>query len=289
MFECIFWNTKGTLILLARSLYLLGCVVYVALLLRMANDVEENPGPTLYDIVDPCKTICADFSQSSARKFGQNAGKQCVAMSLTAIVQTQVKNMTTWDSSFLNKILCIGNNLYTCIHNSVNKDFLLLSDVPEMVSVDNKVYCLQYSASFSGDVFKIFDDEPFYTLKTALNKIFSPTELNYQHCLLTIDCNTVAIFMISEGKFKIFDSHSRDLHGIPDPFGRCVLIHVESLDNLSSFFQNTYPPNITIPFEVKGVKSSLLNTVTEHDTGHDIRQNKILDQREIQLEKRRQR
>ena len=94
--------------------------------------------------------------------------------------------------------------------------------------------------------------------------------------------------MISEGKFKIFDSHSRDLYGIPDPFGKCVLIHVESLDNLSSFFQNTYPPNITIPFEVKGIKSSLLNTVTEHDT-HDIRQNKILDQGEIQLEKRRQR
>ena len=26
------------------------------------------------------------------------------------------------------------------------------------------------------------------SLKTALDKIFSPTELNYQHCLLTIDC-----------------------------------------------------------------------------------------------------
>ena len=287
-FECVFWNRKGTLIVLARSLYLLGCVVYVALLLRMANDVEENPGPTLYDIVDPSKTICADFSQSNARKFGRNAGKQCVAMSLTAIVETQVKNMTTWDTSFLNKILCIGNNLYTCIHNSINKDYLLLSDVPEMVSVDNKVYCLQYSASFSGDVFKIFDDEPFYTLKTALNKIFSPTELNYQQCLLTIDCSTVAICMISEGTFKIFDSHSKDLYGIPDPFGKSVLIHVESLDNLSSFFQNTYPPNITIPFEVKGIKSSLLNTVTECDN-HDIRHNKILDHREIQLGKRRQR
>ena len=111
-FECMFWNTKETLIVLARSLYLFGCVVYVALLLRMANDVEENPGPTLYDIVDPCKTVCADFSQSNARTFGRNACKQCVAMSLTAIVQTQVKNMTTWDSSFLNKILCIRNYLY---------------------------------------------------------------------------------------------------------------------------------------------------------------------------------
>ena len=235
-FESIFCHTKASLFAIARNLYLLGCIIYVALLLRMANDVEENPGPTLYDIVDPSKTISADFSPSNARKFRQNAGKQCVAMSLTAIVQTQIKDITTWDSSFLNKILCIGNNLYTYIHNSIGKDYLLLSDVPEMVSVDNKVYCLQYSVSFSGDVFKIFGNEPFYILKTALNEIFSPTELNYRHCLLTIDCNTVAICMIFEGTFKIFDSHSRDLYGIPDPFGKCVLIYVENLENLSSFF-----------------------------------------------------
>ena len=144
-----------------------------------------------------------------------------------------------------------------------------------MVSVHNKVYCLEYSESFSGDVFKLSDDEPFYTLKTALNKIFSPTELNYQHCLLTIDCHTVAICMTSERTFKIFDSHSRDLYGIPDPFGKCVLIHVQALDNLSIFFQNTYPPNITTPFEVKGVTSSLLNTFPEHDN-HSVSQNNIL-------------
>ena len=64
-----------------------------------------------------------------------------------AIVQMQIKDITTWDSSFLNKILCIGNNLYTYIHNSIGKDYLLLSDVPEMVSVDDKVYCLKYSVS----------------------------------------------------------------------------------------------------------------------------------------------
>ena len=93
--------------------------------------------------------------------------------------------------------------------------------------------------------------------------------------------------MISEGTFRIFDSHSRDLYGIPDPFGKCVLIHVKRLDDLSIFFQNTNPPNTTTSFEVKGVKSSLLNTVTEHEN-HNIRQNQILDKREIQLEKRRQ-
>ena len=53
--------------------------VYVALLLRMANDVEENPGPTIY-VVDPSKTICADFGQGNTKNFNQNAGKQCVVM-----------------------------------------------------------------------------------------------------------------------------------------------------------------------------------------------------------------
>ena len=45
-FKDIVWNTRATLFVLALSLYLLGCIVYLSLLLRMANDVEENPGPT---------------------------------------------------------------------------------------------------------------------------------------------------------------------------------------------------------------------------------------------------
>ena len=200
--KVIFWNTRAALEVFTCSIF--GSIVYVPLLLRMANDVEENPGPTLYEIVDPSKTICADFSQSNTRKFRQNAGKQCVAMSLTAIVQTHVKDIATWDLSFLNKTLCVGNNLYTYTNNLIGKDYLLLTDVLDMLSIENKVYRLQYSQSFSGYLFKLSDDEPFFTLRTALNKIFSPTELNYQHGLLTIDCNTVAICMISEGTFKIF-------------------------------------------------------------------------------------
>ena len=35
----------------------------------MANDVEENPGPTLFGIVDPTRTICAEFSQANARNL----------------------------------------------------------------------------------------------------------------------------------------------------------------------------------------------------------------------------
>ena len=35
---------------------------YIPLLIRQANDVEENPGPTIFDVIEPTRTICADYS-----------------------------------------------------------------------------------------------------------------------------------------------------------------------------------------------------------------------------------
>ena len=34
--------------------------IYNQLIIRQANDVEENPGPTIFDIIDPTTTVCAD-------------------------------------------------------------------------------------------------------------------------------------------------------------------------------------------------------------------------------------
>ena len=36
--------------------------VYIPLLMRQANDVEENPGPTIFDIIDPTTTVSAGSS-----------------------------------------------------------------------------------------------------------------------------------------------------------------------------------------------------------------------------------
>jgi hypothetical protein len=155
----------------------------------MANDVEENPGPTVYDVVDPSQTICADFSQGNTGKFRENAGKQCVAMCLTAVLHNQQKNIAEWDSSFLNVILCAGNGLYSCISSSINKPFLLLTNLPEMVSIFDKIYYLQYSNPFAGDLFMMTDNLPHYSLENALNNLFFNSQLNYRYCLLTIDCN----------------------------------------------------------------------------------------------------
>ena len=92
----------------------------------MANDLEESFGPTVFDIICPSETICAYFSQGNTRQFGQNAGKQCVVMSLTVIIHTEVK--TYYNMGFIilkYTILSVRNIRYTCIYNSIKNDFLL--------------------------------------------------------------------------------------------------------------------------------------------------------------------
>ena len=141
--------------------------VYMALLLRLSNDIEENPGPTnisLNEIIDPSQTVYADFSQGDESRFGHNAGKQCVAMSLTSIVYNEINSVNIWETCYMNTVLVNGNSLYNCISKSINKDLLLLTDVPEMVSIDNKIYQIHYSASFSGDVFARVNNGPFVSL-----------------------------------------------------------------------------------------------------------------------------
>ena len=125
---------------------------HASLLLKLSNDVEENPAPTkIHEIVDCSETVCADFSQGDPR-FGKNSGKEGVAMS-PSIVNNTTYNVNIWDTSTLNTILFTAKSLYRYISRPINKGLLLLTDIPEMVSVDNIIYCLQYSESLYGGQF----------------------------------------------------------------------------------------------------------------------------------------
>ena len=50
-------------------------------------------------------------------------------MSLTDIIFKYIKYIYNWNSSDLTNILFHGHCLYGCIKGSVNRDFLLLTDV----------------------------------------------------------------------------------------------------------------------------------------------------------------
>ena len=142
--------------------------------------------------------------------------------------------------------------MYTIISQSINKSYLLLTDVPEFVDIDNRAFNLQFGDSFSGALHLSQDSPPHVTLEHALNEVF--VSLHYNSCLLTIGMNTVAIMMPFPGVFKVFDSHSRDVFGRPSALGYCILISVEGIENLGDYFRLTSRFNVVIPFELKGVK-----------------------------------
>ena len=52
---------------------------------KLFSVIETNPGPPINN-VDPTLTIKAPYSQGDITAFGANAGQQCIAMSLCALI-----------------------------------------------------------------------------------------------------------------------------------------------------------------------------------------------------------
>ena len=77
------------------------------------------------------------------------------------------------------------------------------------------------------------------SLQNSLTEVFSNCQLNYNCCLLKIGINTVAVIKNSEQNFKIFDTHSRDLHGMPHSFGKCTLLNIAGNENLVSYLKTS--------------------------------------------------
>ena len=65
----------------------------------------------------------------------------------------------------------IYNSLYGIMSQSINKSYLLLTDVPESVDIDNHAFNLQYSNSFSGALHMSENSPPHVTLEHALNEV----------------------------------------------------------------------------------------------------------------------
>ena len=144
-----------------------------------------------------------------------------------------IENINLWTSSLLNNILTIGNNLYTSIRCPIQtNDYLLLTDVPCIVSIYNNVYTLEYSESLTGSLSMTSNNGPHMSLQNSLAEVFSNCQLNYNCCLLTIGINTVAVIKNSEQSFKIFDTHSRICMGCPTHLGNVLCIPLKELKTL---------------------------------------------------------
>ena len=218
---------------------------------KLSGDIETNPGPF---VVDPSKTIRAPYSQGNSVVFGSNAGKQCVAMSLIAMLFDFTCSIRS--SADLKEIMNVGNELYTGLSQSAGQDFLMLTELPEVLFLRDTMYRLKYSDSYFRNVYNFND----CTIEAHCLPLIEAFELllreNFTSFILTITTCTVAILVKSSGTFKVFDSHSRDSEGMFDPCGTCVLVEIPSLDALVQYFQNLYVGIIDAVYELRGVQIS---------------------------------
>ena len=218
---------------------------------KLSGDIETNPGPY---VVDPSKTIHAPYSQGNSLVFGSNAGKQCVAMSLIAMLFDF--NRSIRSSSDLGEIMNVGNELYTRLSQSAGQDLLMLTELPEVLCLRDTMYRLIYSDSYFGNVHN-FSDCPIEAHCLPLIEAFELLlRENFTSFILTITTCTVAILVKSSGTLKVFDSHSRDSEGMFDPCGTCVLVEIAPLDKLVAYFQNLYVGIIDAVYELRGVRIS---------------------------------
>ncbi len=74
---------------------------------------------------------------------------------------------------------------------------------------------------------------------------------NHTAFILTIGCNAVCLYSMNDGKFKIFDSHSRDIYGNSHSQGTCVLLEATNMNNAIHYLQSVNRRNDY--FELKAV------------------------------------
>ena len=79
------------------------------------------------------KTTVAPYSQGNELVFGQNAGQQCVAMSLCSLVSNNTQGISS--ANDLTQIMDIGNQLYLGLSRLARKACLMQSGLPTALNV----------------------------------------------------------------------------------------------------------------------------------------------------------
>ena len=59
---------------------------------KVSTDIEKNPGPSFH--VDATKTIHTPYCQGNVLSIWGKSGKQCVAMSMRALIYSKIRRIT---------------------------------------------------------------------------------------------------------------------------------------------------------------------------------------------------
>ena len=116
---------------------------------KLCTDLEKNPGPSVY--VDATKTIRAPYCQRNVTVFGENAGQQCVAMSLCALIYNKTTKIPSLDD-MTTQIMIVDIQLYSSLSLLARQSMLMLRSLPGMVTVFEQFFHLEYSDSYTCNI-----------------------------------------------------------------------------------------------------------------------------------------
>ena len=233
--KCASSEVKGVVTSVPKGVGLKNCSVVLERL-KIEVDCESNV-PEIASVQntqrDYVRCVQGSFHQGDSH-FGDNAGRQCVAMSLAAMVMHKRNSVMTWTFQQVDDVVVSGDNLYTflstkqMISDQSNNRYLLINDLPKQCTFRGCQYKLEYSQPVAGDLH--VEEGEFvsaglaYRLSDGLEKIFA----TYEQCFFTFDDRTCAIFC-QDGKYVVFDSHARNTSGMTSGSGKsmfCTIPHL---------------------------------------------------------------
>jgi len=208
---------------------------------KLCTDIEKNLGPSV--CVDATKTIHTLYCQGNVTVFGENAGQQCVAMSLCALLYSKITKITSVGN--MTQIIIVSIQLYSSLSLLARQSMLMLTELPGMVTVFEQYFHLEYSDSYTCNIHHYCI---CHSQDTAFETLLA---LNYNSFILMVAIIGVGIYSIEAGEFNEFDSHARDIYHNSHSEGTCLLLERPSMHKLVQYFQ-TLHRNGDI-YELKGV------------------------------------
>ena len=208
--------------------------------------------------------IKGSHHQGDLRYSAFSRNKQCTAMSASACAFSIHTPISLWNTTTIDTILKMGDSLYHQTRHlnelrGIFEDYLAAIEIPSNFTFENNEYNIRIQ-EHTDDIFRG-------------NNFHNRLHDFFQTCsrgIITSCGLSMAIFKLDNGKFGLFDSHARHMHGRVNTNGTAVFTFHENLHSLVHTllhnFGNPIFPNCTYQFSIASISLGQRNVDSSNTT-----------------------
>ena len=225
---------------------------------QRGNLVLQNMTPGIHLLFE--KTVAANINQGHS-KYGESAGKKCVAICLFAISFACLTDLSRWTPKSLDRIIGHGDIFYVSL--GLNR-YLEVDDLPLQLSILHSTINVSYNLKTSGILTRETDD-----IRSLILIIEQNSSDNNGFLIIPKEICIAAILKHSRKsplKYHMFDSHSRNLMGQFDGHGTGILVTFNHISHFVSYLCSTYlndNNNNRIPYVIQFISCTCLASSEE--------------------------